>query len=259
MVSLDILFSFIKNLTYHDYKNCGIIIGLALLLSFIYKHGSLKYAEKNESKRMPILSRIPAAILLFYFFAIVLVMYIFVKSNPAGLTNALVAFAVLIGFSLQQNASRFLSGISLIINPAFQLGDTITCKEFSGEVVEIGFSSTRLQTKDKSIITIPNFMLVNEIVVSQNVGNVEITLCTTIYDETKKPIESIHKALQECIANNQYVDHTFKTTIISRQHIAGDNSVIYAYDIYCVLKEVRTTEEFKGSLLAECDRVKLFS
>ena len=63
---------------------------------------------------------------------------------------------VAIGFAAQTSASNLISGIFLILERPFVVGDSIRVDDTSGEVLSIDFLATRLRTFDNLLVRIPN-------------------------------------------------------------------------------------------------------
>ena len=63
---------------------------------------------------------------------------------------------VAIGFASQTSASNLISGVFLMAERPFQVGDIISIGQNTGEVLEIGFMSVRLRTFDNLLVRIPN-------------------------------------------------------------------------------------------------------
>jgi small-conductance mechanosensitive channel len=64
--------------------------------------------------------------------------------------------SVVIGFAVKDIAANFISGIFLLIDRPFVVGDTIQIKDFSGTVNKISLRSTEIITFDGPVVTIPN-------------------------------------------------------------------------------------------------------
>jgi small conductance mechanosensitive channel len=77
--------------------------------------------------------------------------------------NAVIAsFGVgsfIIGFALKDTLSNFAAGIVILLNHPFRLGDDIEVKGERGTVKTITMSYTKLITKDKIKIVIPNSII----------------------------------------------------------------------------------------------------
>jgi small conductance mechanosensitive channel len=70
--------------------------------------------------------------------------------------------SVMIGFAVQDIAANFISGIFLLIDRPFVVGDVIQIKSYSGTVNKISLRSTEIITFDGPVVTIPNNTLAVE-------------------------------------------------------------------------------------------------
>lgn len=70
-----------------------------------------------------------------------------------------VAFAVT--YSSQKSLSQVITGIFIIIEQPFVLGDTITVAGITGEVLSIDLLSIKLRTADNLFVRVPSEMLLN--------------------------------------------------------------------------------------------------
>lgn len=66
---------------------------------------------------------------------------------------------VALGFASQTSASNLISGIFLIVEQPFIVGDVIRIGETTGNVLSVDLLSTRLRTFDNLLVRIPNEML----------------------------------------------------------------------------------------------------
>lgn len=83
-----------------------------------------------------------------------------VTAIVAGLGIGGLAFAL----AAQNALSNLFGAVVIFADRPFQLGDTITIKGSSGQVVRIGFRSVRIKTVDGGITTIPNSIVAAEII-----------------------------------------------------------------------------------------------
>jgi len=75
-----------------------------------------------------------------------------------GIVGAAIAFAA------KSTISNFFSGLIIFFDKRIRVGDYIEFKDTSGEVIEIKMMSTRVRTWDNTLVTIPNYDIVNNIV-----------------------------------------------------------------------------------------------
>ncbi len=72
------------------------------------------------------------------------------------LLGAAGAVTVALGFASQTSASNLISGLFLIVEQPFGIGDTIEVAGITGEVLSIDLLSTKLKTPDNQFVRIPN-------------------------------------------------------------------------------------------------------
>ena len=63
---------------------------------------------------------------------------------------------IAIGFGLQDIVKNFISGILILLQQPFEIGDSIEVSDFGGTVLNISVRSTELKTWDGRIVIIPN-------------------------------------------------------------------------------------------------------
>ena len=81
----------------------------------------------------------------------------------AGIAGLAVAFAA------KDTLSNLFGGVTIFLDQPFRTGDYIVLDNNErGEVVQIGLRSTRIQTRDDVMITIPNSILTNAKIVNQS-------------------------------------------------------------------------------------------
>lgn len=68
--------------------------------------------------------------------------------------------SVAIGFASQTSASNLISGLFLVGERPFSVGDTISIEHFTGEVLSIDLLSVKLRTFDNLYVRIPNETLI---------------------------------------------------------------------------------------------------
>tara|TARA_R110002049_G_scaffold177901_3_gene345126 strand:+ start:3800 stop:4891 length:1092 start_codon:yes stop_codon:yes gene_type:complete len=77
---------------------------------------------------------------------------------------------IAVGFAAQDILKNIFGGIMIVFDRPFQVGDKIEIGAYYGEVVEIGLRSTRIVTKDDSLVSVPNSEAVNNAVSNSNSG-----------------------------------------------------------------------------------------
>lgn len=96
---------------------------------------------------------------LVYYSLVVLVVIAALQQAGVNLTAFLAGLGIAgftIGFALQDVSKNFVSGILLMIQQPFQIGDTIQVDDFTGKVTVISLRATEMYTLDGRLVVIPN-------------------------------------------------------------------------------------------------------
>lgn len=120
----------------------------------------------------------------------VLALYIAVTaSGLAGTPNVTAAFAaaatIALGFAAQDVLGNLVSGVFIVVDPKFRVGDWIQWNDREGIIEDIGFRVTRIHTFDNELVTVPNSELTSNVVVNP-VAKSRLRLSVTFgigYDE----------------------------------------------------------------------------
>ncbi len=75
-----------------------------------------------------------------------------------SLVTTSAVFTAIIGFALQDLLSNVISGLSIQIERPFREGDWVIFDKYEGMVTEINWRATKIKTRDRDIIIIPNNM-----------------------------------------------------------------------------------------------------
>lgn len=87
--------------------------------------------------------------------------------DVSGILGAAGIAGIAIGFAAQTSVSNLISGVFLIAEKPFSVGDVLTIGEVSGTVMSIDFLSIKIQTFDNRFVRIPN-----ETIIKSNVVNI---------------------------------------------------------------------------------------
>lgn len=81
--------------------------------------------------------------------------------NTTSLAALLAAGGMAIGMALSGTVQNFAGGIMLLAFKPFKAGDFISAQGFSGKVVEVNITATKLLTTDNRVVILPNGALSN--------------------------------------------------------------------------------------------------
>ena len=93
----------------------------------------------------------------------------------------------------------------ILFDRPFQVGDKIQVGEHYGEVKEIGLRSTRIVTKDDSMISVPNAEVVNTAVSNSNSGEANCQVVAEIYLPIDVDTNKSRQLAMEAASVSRYV------------------------------------------------------
>lgn len=132
-------------------------LGLFILGYFVAKRMSI-FIEKAMAKRFTrhqtMLIRRAVFYMIFIVFSVTSLQHLGFKLSV--LLGAAGVFTVAISFASQTAASNLISGIFLLFEQPFKVGDTVEVKGITGVVDSIDLLSTKLKTPDNKLVRIPN-------------------------------------------------------------------------------------------------------
>lgn len=136
----------------------GVLLLAGFLVAAIASRTVNRFFSKNFSQHHIVLfKRLVYWLVLALFFASALQQLGFSLSVLLGAAGVL---SVAIGFASQTSASNLISGLFLIGEQSFRLGDTIKIGNTTGEVLSIDLLSVKLRTFDNLFVRIPNETLI---------------------------------------------------------------------------------------------------
>lgn len=108
---------------------------------------------------------------------------------------------VAVGFAAQTSASNLISGLFLMVDRPFVIGDVIAVDAFRGEIVSIDLLSCRLRTLDNLLVRIPNETMVKSSIT--NLSHYPIRRIDLKFGVAyKEDLSSVQRVLNRLAAEN---------------------------------------------------------
>ena len=122
------------------------------------------YHTFEVSKRIPIQSFAQVARLFLYFVCIIFIVSIIVGESPLKLFAGLGAMTAVLMLVFKDSILGFVAGLQLSYNRMVNLGDWVDIPQHkaSGDILEIGLTTVKVQNFDNTITTVPTQALINE-------------------------------------------------------------------------------------------------
>ncbi|MEM2889728.1 MAG: mechanosensitive ion channel family protein [Candidatus Hadarchaeum sp.] len=168
-------------------------IAAVRVITGIMKHYGV--TRPNLKSLVPILSKTAAAVV--YFIAFILIL------NGLGIdVTALVAGlgigGIAIAFALQETLSQFFSGMYLMTDKPFRVGDYVKLETGQeGYVVDIGWRSTKIRELSNNIITVPNSKMAGSIVVDYYQPTPEMSVLVQVGVSYNSDLEKVERVTIE--------------------------------------------------------------
>ncbi|MDX2216681.1 MAG: mechanosensitive ion channel family protein [Oculatellaceae cyanobacterium bins.114] len=85
-------------------------------------------------------------------------------ADLAGVATALGVSSIVIGLALQDTLGSIMSGIALLFERPFTVGDWLRVGDLVGQVIDINWRSVRLHTFEREMVIIPHKLISSEII-----------------------------------------------------------------------------------------------
>ncbi len=129
--------------------------------------------------------------------------------------------AVAVGFALKDTASSLMSGILILIDQPFQVGDRVQFGDTYGEVKEIGLRSVRIVTLDDNEVSIPNNKFLTESVSSGNSGALDMMVVVKFHIAVTEDFELAKRLVYEAVVTSKYVFLHKAVTILIKEEVTA--------------------------------------
>lgn len=135
----------------------------------------------------------------------VLLAIVVMGGNLTNLTLIAGALSVGIGFGLQNVINNFVSGIIILFERPFKVGDWVTIDGEEGKIKQINIRSTELETFRRTSVIVPNATLLSSSVINRTHDNNWARLSVSVGVAYGSDVEKVRDILIECAFSNSKV------------------------------------------------------
>lgn len=182
----------------------------------------------EKKRRMTIFNLMRNIVTYLIYIIILLVILSIFGVNVSSIVASLGIVSVLLGLALQDTMKDFINGIFIIMDNFFVVGDTIKYNNFQGEVIALGFRTTKIKGPNGEIKIIANRNISDVINLSQHRTILYIPISTP--QETKRA--SFEKKLSKYELAIADVKDVYKTEYLGITNIDANN-VEYTIKVEC--------------------------
>lgn len=240
-----------------DLIDFGLFILAILTISFAVRgirSASDWISKKTPSKRMVIFGWVPIVNFFIYFIGLFGSFYLIFEPSRQFLIAFIISGFVAVGFAVKDIVASIISGIILLIDKPFQVGDRITFQGHYGEILRIGLRSVKLLTLDESLVTIPNNRFINDVVSSSSAGELGMMTTVDVHVSPEADLDKIREILQKESQKSTYVDGRGKIVIVGKEILGVNGIVSFVMTVKCILKDARLEKAFQTDFLMDINK-----
>ena len=174
-----------------------------------------------------------------------------------SIVDVIASAGLAIGLAAQDTVRNIMSGILILFDQPFRVGDMIRIGEHYGEVIRIDTRNTRIRTFDDNIVSFPNGLVWTQAVANSNSGNLDEMVVTTIYLPAYIDTQLVKNIAWEAAASCPYVYLRKDIKVVVDD--VFDRSFLTRFSVKCYVIDVRyerllnsdITENIKGELIKQ--------
>ncbi len=199
-------------------------------------------SERRDNWRLIIKRIIPIFRIGSWTFAIYFVIQVVIAPPVETLFAVVTSAGVAVGFASQDILKNIFSGIMILFDRPFQVGDKIDVGGFYGEVTSIGLRSIRIVTPDDNVVSVPNSEVTNKMVSNANFGENNCQVVSDIYLPIDADLEKAFEIGYKAAAVSRYIYLKKPIGVVFANEMFEDKSLIhmkikaYVYDVRAEFK-----------------------
>jgi small conductance mechanosensitive channel len=153
--------------------------GLKALLAFAVLYVVYKAVDKTLDRVLEHSRRVDAGLQGLLQRSFRVTAYVFIGSmvlgqlgvNVTALVAGLSIAGIVAGFAARDSLENFISGVTILVDQPFKVGDYIVVEDQYGQVDEITLRSTRIRTVRNEVMVLPNTQMITQPVVNHTKQN----------------------------------------------------------------------------------------
>jgi small-conductance mechanosensitive channel len=176
------------------------ILGLRLIFRLLHF-----FADRNARLRFMVKAFIAVFRIIAWSIVVYIIIQVIFKPNWQTILALSASIGVAVGFAAQDFLKNIFGGFTIIAEKSFQVGDKIQAGEHYGEVLSIGFRSSKIVTADDSVVTIPNAELTAEPVSNSNIGKTNCQVVAEFYLPERIDFDNVRRIATEAAQISGFV------------------------------------------------------
>ena len=125
--------------------------------------------------------------------------------NLLPILGGLGVVGLAVGFAAQDILANLISGVTLLLDRPFRIGDWIRAEDQEGQVIGLTLRTTRIRTRDNEFVSIPNKEVAGAVVVNLSAGG-PLRLNVLIGVEYKERVDDVRRVLTAVMAAHPKIE-----------------------------------------------------
>lgn len=176
---------------------------LSFFILVLGRRASSRVSPLLNEQLLPFLKEVVKVFLVIFSFIIALkvIFRLDVGSIIAGLGIGGLAVAL----AAKESLENLFASFTIFLDRPFIAGDMVQVGNIQGTIEKVGFRSTRIRTLDKSFLTVPNKMMIDQALdnLTQRKLRRARFMVNLTYDTTSEQIKAICEDIRELLANHE--------------------------------------------------------
>ena len=214
-----------------------IVLGIIIYNVIKIVIGKISKNKRIDKKKITIISLIRNIIKYLILIFVVLGILSVYGVNTTGIIASLGVAGVIIGLAFQDVAADFLSGIFILFDDQYTIGDVVQINGFKGEVISFGLMSTKIKAASGEVLILSNSSFKE--VINYSTCNTSLFINVDVSYDTD--IDKLEKVLQKM------EDEVLKIEgVISGYKLLGVNEFCSSSIRYLVMMECKSGMQFQA-------------
>ena len=211
----------------------------------------LRTKDKNYKKRETIYRFIKNILKILVLILIILTILAFLGFNVGGFVAGLGLAGAVMGLAFQDFIKDIITGITIITEDYFSIGDVIEVDGFKGTVLNITLRTTKIKKWDGSVLIINN-KLITKVINSSIYNSVAVVdVLIDIEENIQRVTDILEKTLDK-------FDKKYDKSIIEKPKIFGINKIDPTYKSIRIICETKSEEQYNIERLLRKDITDVF-
>lgn len=198
-----------------------LVLGVIRVIVFVPVDYFIQHKKKIH---VPRISK-DIGLALVYFIAVMVMLKYKAHIDPASLITTSAVLSIVIGLALQDTLGNLFSGVVLQMEKPFHIDDWVSFDKFTGKVVEMSWKSTKLLTREKEMISIPNNVIAKGHILNYSKPDPLHIATFDIGTSYSDPPNLVRAAILETL--NEHPQIVAKPDSEVRVHEFADFSIVY--------------------------------